>query len=122
MSSPAISHTTETSPLDVESVLDRVGGDLDLLKEIVSIFEQEGPALLEEIRNAITLSDLQRLESAAHSLKGCVSTFGADNAAAAALRLEQMGRQGRMEGAEDAVADLERELGTLRPVLLELAA
>src|ERR1700676_33856 len=80
------------SSLDRQLALSRVGGDLELLREIAILFLDECPRALLEIQRALAAEDAVKLENAAHSLKGSVANFGASAAVAAALRLEQMGR------------------------------
>jgi HPt (histidine-containing phosphotransfer) domain-containing protein len=113
-----------TSPqaglFNLEVVLDRVGGDEELLQEIAAIFLAEYPVLLTEIRDAVRSTDPQRLERAAHTLKGSVSNFGADSVTRAALSLEQIGRRGEMESAANALLALEAQLQVLDPALNEL--
>ena len=77
--------------VDRAAVLDRVGGDEELLREITCIFLTEYPRLIDEIRSAVDSRDAKRLERAAHSLKGSVSNFGAQAATEAAYRLEIIG-------------------------------
>ena len=110
------------SPINREMILDRVGGDEELLREITSIFLEEYPALIGEIQAAVVSGDLKRLERAAHSLKGSVANFGAQTATDAAYRLETIGRKGQVDQASDALADLILEFQRLQPVLEELAA
>ena len=85
-----------TSAIDRVSLLDRVGGDEELLREITSIFLAEYPELLRSIQNGLAAGDAQRVERAAHSLKGSVANFGADSATQAAYRLETIGRKGSL--------------------------
>jgi two-component system, sensor histidine kinase and response regulator len=106
--------------LDLASVLDRVGGDADLLREIASIFLEEYPALMQEIRTAVHTNDPVRLERAAHSLKGSVANFGARDATAAALTMESIGRQNRMTDAPEGLVRLEREFTLIEPVLQQV--
>ena len=117
-----LSKQTRTSPIDREMVLDRVGGDVELLQEIASIFLEEYPGLFAEIRAAVAAKNPRQLERAAHSLKGSVSNFGAEDATSAAYNLEKIGREGRMQDAPGAQDLLERELERLRPALLTLTA
>jgi HPt (histidine-containing phosphotransfer) domain-containing protein len=114
--------TNGSSILDRAEMLERCGGDKALLAEIAGIFLSEYPSLLQQIQAALTDRDAHRLERAAHTLKGAVSNFGAPFATQAAFELEQLGRQRRFEGAEEAVAHLEAELSALHPVLAELSA
>ena len=77
--------------LDRANALARVGGDLDLLKEIAALFLDEYPRELDEIRTALASGDAHTLERSAHGLKGAVANFGARPAVDAAFQLEQFG-------------------------------
>jgi two-component system, sensor histidine kinase and response regulator len=106
--------------VDRAALLDRVGGDEDLLREIAAIFLDEYPALIEEIRSALDVLDAKGIERAAHSLKGSVANFGAQAATQAAFRLETLGRKGQLDEAPRAFDDLLWELQQLHPALLAL--
>jgi len=99
--------------LDKAQLMERVGGDADLLKEIVTIFLDDYPVLLTDIRNACEQRNPHSLEKSAHALKGAVGNFSAESAVRAALKLETMGRERNMEEAPRALAQLEREIGQL---------
>ena len=64
--------------------------------------------------------DATALEHHAHSLKGSVSTFGANRAFEAAFALEKQGRSGDLTGAEEGLLQLEQALEALRPELVSL--
>ena len=108
---------TPESALDRQLALSRVGGDIQLLREIAVLFVEECPRSLAEIQGAVEQGDPARLESAAHALKGSVANFGARAAVDAASRLEQMGRNEEMSQAEEMLRLLER---TLTAVCAEL--
>src|ERR1700685_1049069 len=93
--------------LDRQLALARVGGDLELLREIAALFLDECPRALLEIHQALEREDSSKLENAAHSLKGSVANFGASAAVAAAFRLEQMGRAQQLGDAPEALLALE---------------
>ena len=103
--------------LDESLALSRVGGDVDLLKEVIELFLDDYPSTLERIRAAVAACDASALEHNAHSLKGCVSTFGANRAFEAAYTLEKQGRSGDLTGATDGLQQLEQALVALRPEL-----
>ena len=103
--------------LDEELALSRVGGDTDLLHEIVDLFLADYPATLEKIRAAVSARDAAAIEHHAHSLKGSVSTFGAQSAFEAALALERQGRNGDLGDVDAGLSQLEFALGALRPEL-----
>lgn len=108
--------------LDEALALSRVGGDFELLREVVGLFLDDYPRALEKIRNALAANDASGVEHNAHSLKGSVSTFGAKGVFEAALALEKMGRGGNLSGAQDGLRTLEKALQDLRPDLQGLQA
>ena len=84
---------------DRERTLASVDGDMELLREVVSLFLGEYPKTMEEIRDAIAGGDPHRLNRAAHSLKGSLGNFGARATFDAALRMEMMGKNDNLNGA-----------------------
>jgi two-component system, sensor histidine kinase and response regulator len=117
---------TESKPFSVEEqlhrldesvALSRVGGDVELLREVIGLFLDDYPQSLDMIRDAVARGDQSSLERHAHSLKGSVSTFGAQEAFEAALALEKQGRTGDLAEAQDGLHRLEHALASLRPEL-----
>jgi PAS domain S-box-containing protein len=100
-------------PLDPADVLDRVDGDRELLAELVQIFTEESPRALTELHRAVSAADALGVAHAAHTLRGSVSSFGAQPTASVALVLETMGRAGTLEGAAVQLAALERDVHEL---------
>jgi HPt (histidine-containing phosphotransfer) domain-containing protein len=111
-----------TSVVDWEAALERVGGDEELFREIIGIFLEEYPSLVDSIRDAVRKQDAHALERSAHSLKGSVSNFGAPSATQAAFELEVMGRKGEIHSAPAIFERLEHELVTLHHALNNLQA
>jgi CheY-like chemotaxis protein len=114
---------TEADPVaawDPGAALARVGGDRELLKELVHLFLDECPKWLAEIRQALDAHDAAALRRAAHSLKGGLGHFGARAALEAAQCLEMMGRAGDVAQAGPACARLEAALADLRPAVAAL--
>ena len=103
-------------------VLARVGGDTALLGEMVRLFLNDAPSLMQEIRDAVSHGDGLRLERAAHALKGSVSIFEASAAVEAAARLETIWATGDLGGANEACGQLEKEIDLLTSALAEFAA
>ena len=99
--------------VDLPLCLTRVGGDMELLREIAVLFIEDCPRAVAELREAIERQDALKLENAAHALKGSVANFGAQAAVDAAFRLEQMGRRGDLAESAAALGILERALATV---------
>lgn len=112
--------TEESAPaLDREAALSRVGGDVDLLREIGELFLREYPSEVADLRVAVAARDAYSIERKAHSLKGSVATFGSGPAFQAALELE---RQGRNHDLSDLDSNLERFETMLQRLCVELEA
>lgn len=103
--------------LDREMALSRAGGDIELLREIATLFLENYAQWMAEIREAATRGDAQALEHGAHGLKGSVANFGADAAVEAALELEQLGRRRNLTEVAKTLNTLELALAALRPEL-----
>jgi two-component system, sensor histidine kinase and response regulator len=111
---------TQGESLDRELALSRVGGDIELLKEIAELFVQDYPRVMEELHQAVEQGDAQAVERTAHGLKGSVSTFGARAAMEAARTLENLGRARQIEELHEVLRTLELALAALRPELESL--
>lgn len=109
-----------TPILDKAALLERVGGDEQLLKEIVALFLEDYPVFLAEIREALIGGDSERLEEAAHNLKDALGNFGAESAVQAALKVETIGRLRNLSQSAQALMQLESELGCVRDSLAVL--
>ena len=103
----------EEPAFDRAEALERVGGSEAILQELVELFRVECAKQMAEIRERREAGDLPGLGRAAHTLKGSVGIFAAQAAFDAALRIEQMGRDGDASQYDDAWADLVREINRL---------
>lgn len=99
------------------ALLERVGGDAEIARELARLFVNECPRMLEAVRSGVASRSAQEIRRSAHLLKGSVSNFTETGAAAAALELEYIGRDGRLDDAPGALVYLERELEALLPQL-----
>jgi PAS domain S-box-containing protein len=102
--------------LDGREALERVGGDKELLRELIEMFLADGPRLWEDVADALARGDAQKLGRAVHTLKGSISAFSAASAWSAAQRLESLAEQGGPAAAA-AAAQLETEMGRLQSAL-----
>jgi two-component system sensor histidine kinase/response regulator len=106
--------------LNRTSILERLGGNQDLLAELVQLFQEEAPQLIEAMRKALGRGDMQELGRSAHSMKGAVGTFSAHETAKAAVRLEIDAKNGDGESAKASLAVLEGAVDRLLAELVEL--
>ncbi|MCI0354475.1 MAG: response regulator [Acidobacteria bacterium] len=110
----AMEPAREGVALDFEDVLDRLGGDQELLRELAELFLKNSPKTLATLRTGVETGSAKNVQAAAHSLKGTLGHLAARDAVATAEELESRGREGNLEGAEDLLIRLERQMGETR--------
>jgi HPt (histidine-containing phosphotransfer) domain-containing protein len=103
--------------LDLEAALVRLGGDRELLRDLIGFFFEDSPPLLEQIERGLAAREPSVVERSAHSLKGLSSNFSAARAVQAALRLEKMGHAGNLADGATALTELHREVAALHEAL-----
>jgi signal transduction histidine kinase/CheY-like chemotaxis protein/HPt (histidine-containing phosphotransfer) domain-containing protein len=108
--------------VDKKDTIERVNGDMDLLKEIVKLFFDTCPRLLSEVNAAISNGDNKTLEREAHTIKSVIGNFSKHHAYKTAFKLEQMGASGELSKAEETYKELEEEIERMTPELKELIA
>jgi two-component system sensor histidine kinase/response regulator len=104
---------------DPRPLMQRIGNDSILFRELVGMFEEDCPRLLEQLRQAIAAGDADTVQRTAHQLKGSAGNFAALNVVQAAQRLEDLGRIGDLSEAADAFHDLEDALAVFHAALEE---
>ena len=115
----------EKAPLEVLDeglLMSRVDSDPQLLRDLVDLFLEECPHLVEEIKLAVDRKDTKAVQRGAHSLKGCCSNLAAKMASEAALKLERLAQSGELSDAERLLQELEFQLTRLKPALLAARA
>jgi HPt (histidine-containing phosphotransfer) domain-containing protein len=103
--------------VNLEELLRRVDNDYDLLSELIGIFKEEFPRLLQSLQQAAAREDLKNVETTSHTLKGMLSGLSVTRASAITSRMEQMARAGEKLKLADEMALFEHEVADLFPEL-----
>ena len=98
---------------DQDASLLRMGNDHELFQELVNLLRADAPPLLAALHSAHREGDLQRMQRAAHTLKGLAANFDAERAVSAAAEVEKMSKSGQTAGLPAAIARLEESLDEL---------
>ena len=106
--------------IDSRGLLDRCGGDEDLVLTLSRMFPEESHKLLEALDKARESGDAAAVQISAHTLKSMCSMFGADQAVKAALALEIAARNGAV-GTDREMASLRAELEQATEAVTQLA-
>ena len=119
-SSLAIYEDDTSITFDKESLLNVFEHDWSFLKEVVDIFVNDYPRMLNAIREAIKTKDADSLKRNAHTLKGMSRNFQMEEAIKTALNLEEMGDKKEFDGAKEACEALAGELAKLEKCLMDM--
>ena len=119
-SADAAAANSSNAPFAIDEALNRVAGDMDLLKEIAALFLSGCNQSLTDVSKALADDDVEKLISSAHSLKGSVGNFAAERAFLAARNVEHSARDGDLEGARQALATLSLEIELLKKALEQI--
>ncbi|AXC10926.1 multi-sensor hybrid histidine kinase [Acidisarcina polymorpha] len=109
----ARSSSVSARPVDRAYVLEKLGGDEQLCREVIDMFLEEAPVELAELGKALTRGDSQTVEWLAHSFKGKLGYLGGEELSRMAQRLEEAGRNSDLEAATGVFAGFEAELSRL---------
>ena len=112
---------TEALPVifDAAAMLRNIGGDTDLLEQLVEMFLQRHQTMLEAIRAALADRDQVAVEQAAHALKGTASNLCASEVVLYAGQLEAFGRLGTLVEGPMIYTQLEKAVLRLLQLLEE---
>lgn len=98
---------------DDMSLLDVVGGSVELFTRVRDVFAKQTPELLAAMRAAVAAGDSDALARHAHKLKGSLSNFPRTSGAALAADVEQAARAGDLSRIDSMVTDLEAAVARL---------
>lgn len=92
---------------DYSSALNMADGSSELLQEIIELFILDYPDLIRQIRQALADANTEQGHAAAHTLKGSSSYLSAHVIKNQAAHIETLLRNGNLEEAKIAFAELE---------------
>jgi len=93
---------SSASPVDRAQLLNRVGGDEQLLADVVQAFLADCPARLAAIKAAIDAHDAEQIRRTAHAFRGAAANLSAGALVNATRALERIGAEARLDAAEAA--------------------
>jgi signal transduction histidine kinase/DNA-binding response OmpR family regulator len=96
--------------LDVTQLLDRIDDDRALLADLTDIFRKDYPRHLDSAQQHIQHNRPDELQKVAHTLKGALANLSATRAAELAETLERKGRANDLNGTQQVLDNLAREL------------
>ncbi len=92
-------------------------GDEEFMAELIDIFLDDSPTQISALRDAIEGREGEVAASTAHRLKGSSGNLGADSLAALCRRVEEAGREDRVEALPGLLRDIEQEFTRVKEYL-----
>ncbi|HMF98225.1 MAG TPA: response regulator [Vicinamibacterales bacterium] len=121
-SAPVAGSTLTAAPaiFDLDALLSRVGGDRQLMIEVIRLFLEDCPTRLKNIAVAMEANDGSAVRAAAHALKGSAGSLGAVAVYDTASALEQLAAEGRLDAArpfwQRLLIDVDTFVAQIRPL------
>jgi HPt (histidine-containing phosphotransfer) domain-containing protein len=116
------SHSPEVSfdPSAVDRLRSLVGGDRAALSELITAYLDDTLKLLLDLRKALDTHTPDVLRRAGHSLKSSSRDFGALGLSALGEKLEALGKENRLAGAAELVAEAESAFEPVQVMLTQI--
>ncbi len=105
--------------LDRSGLLKRLGGDLQLITDVLAAFRADAPNHITNLQDALERSDATAVRRIGHTLKGSAASVGAEALRAAAYMVEVAGSDEELHRVPPLVKQLKAELGNLIQDLTE---
>lgn len=94
--------------------------DKEVIVEIIDLFFEEYPERLKSIEEAIRQQDAETLRTTAHSLKGVIAHFHAEEAHSLAKALEDKGTNETFEGTDEILSQLKEKINHIEEELKKI--
>lgn len=107
---PAASPAT-AEQLDISALLDRCSGNSSLALTVLDKFEKQAAGAVAELATFLRSDDAAQVARVAHSLKGTAGLVAAESLKQAFAEMEQIGRTGNLQMADECLARLRDEVG-----------
>jgi HPt (histidine-containing phosphotransfer) domain-containing protein len=92
--------------LDLESTLQRLGGDRALLACLANVFTEDAPQLVERLAEAVKSMRGDQIRAAAHALRGLAANFGAPSLTYTLRELEELGARDDTSRAKELLEEV----------------
>ncbi len=97
----------EDQVLDYQYALDELEGDEEIYQEVLEIYLEDTPDIIERILEAYSTGDCESLSMEAHSLKSSSRAIGGIQLSNIAAQLEADSGAGNLGGAPELISQIE---------------
>jgi HPt (histidine-containing phosphotransfer) domain-containing protein len=94
-------------------MIERLGGDDSLARQLVVLFMGEYEKLLDNLRHSVSAGNADDVRRAAHAAKGCIANFIDGGPQYTAYQIEHLATTGQLATVPALLAQLEGEVAAL---------
>jgi HPt (histidine-containing phosphotransfer) domain-containing protein len=110
--------TKESSPIDIQELVDRCMGNLELAQRVFAKLQSQFKDDLIDLELALAAKDSKLMACIAHRLKGAASNVAAHNLYRSVASLEESAREGQIANLPAQLDILRKELSRLNETTL----
>ena len=107
----------EESIFDMAALSDRLMGDEETIKEVLSVFLEDTPRRIATLRHQVSEGDASGAGEQAHAIKGAAAGIGGEALRKIAFEMEKAGKAGDIETLLSKIPELERGFEQLSLVM-----
>ncbi|UCE42670.1 MAG: response regulator [Candidatus Aminicenantes bacterium] len=107
----------DTIPIDLPSVMERIGGDENLLQELIDIYIEDFIEKYSKLKNAIERSDFIAIKEIAHSLRGSSGNMSLNGLHRTSEEIELSGREENIQKSKLLFIQLNKEFEKFKNIL-----
>ncbi len=105
---------TEPPPIDLISALERTGGEMNFLEELIDMFIEDFEEKYTALKTAVLQKEADKVREIAHSLKGSSANLGLKPLQETFFLLEMAGSDNNLLDAENKIDLLSIQLNKLK--------
>ncbi len=110
-------HAKSNGPIDLASVLERIGGDESFLQELIDIYIEDFIEKYAQLKQAVEQAEFDTIKEVAHSLKGASGNLSLTDLQETSYALELSGKEKNIEQAKHSFSRLGEEFERLKDIL-----
>jgi PAS domain S-box-containing protein len=107
---------------DKEMLLDNLGNNHDDYRKMLHTVIADNTRKMKELREAMEVEDLNTVKELAHFVRGSSLSLGFNDLAAITIKVEESADNGRIQGVENALLEMEEEWMALKKILIKEVA
>jgi CheY-like chemotaxis protein/HPt (histidine-containing phosphotransfer) domain-containing protein len=112
--SPARQGETPANVVDLDEAVERLGGDIAFLEELMALLLEDVPHRLDNLHAAVDTGDVAAARREAHTIKGAAANVGAAAIRHLAARIELVAKESDLKATRTLLSELDEQFRRLQ--------